>query len=375
MIIGNNRRTWLRSAGIGLAAGLMLVATASGVAAQDPAPDPDKVTLNFFKGTEIGGLVDGYYDWFSTKSDGVYRNFDTKHNAFTLNMAEIWVAKAPATDSPVGYKVKLNFGPATSNLIHFAEPTTPLVNVEEAYGSYMAPAGKGLQIDFGKFVTNAGAEVIEAKDNWNYSRSLLFALAIPYYHAGIRVVYAPSDKVSLMAGVVNGWNNVAENNTGKTVMASVTFKPNGSSSIIGNYIGGPETAGTNDNFRNLLDVVASYTVDPKLSVMGNFDVGKDGDSKWWGVAGYLKYQATDMVAVVPRVEYYDDQNGFSTGIVQKLKEATVTLEIKPASSFMWRIEYRGDFSDQEVFTTDSGAPKKNQQSISFGFLYSFSSKS
>jgi hypothetical protein len=375
MIIGNNRRTWLRPAAIGLAACVMSVATASGVAAQDPAPDPDKVTLNFFKGTEIGGLVDGYYDWFSTKSDGVYRNFDTKHNAFTLNMAEIWVAKAPATDSPVGYKVRLNFGPAASNFIAFAEPTTPLVNVEEAYGSYLAPAGKGLQIDFGKFVTNAGAEVIEAKDNWNYSRSLLFALAIPYYHAGIRLIYAPSDKVSLMAGVVNGWNNVAENNTGKTVMASVTFKPNGSSSIIGNYIGGPETAGTNDNFRNLLDVVASYTVDPKLSVMGNFDVGKDGDSKWWGAAGYLKYQATDVLAVVPRLEYYDDQNGFSTGIVQKLKEATVTLEIKPAGSFMWRIEYRGDFSNQSVFTSDTGAPKSNQQSISFGFLYSFSSKS
>ena len=34
-------------------------------AAQDPAappPDPDKVTLNFFKNTEIGGLVDGYYE-------------------------------------------------------------------------------------------------------------------------------------------------------------------------------------------------------------------------------------------------------------------------------------------------------------------------
>jgi hypothetical protein len=375
MIIGNNRRTWLRTAAIGLAACLVLVATATEVAAQDPAPDPDKVTLNFFKGTEIGGLVDGYYDWFSTKADGVYRNFDTKHNAFTLNMAEIWVAKAPATDSPVGYKVRLNFGPAASNFIAFAEPSTPLVNVEEAYGSYMAKAGKGLQIDFGKFVTNAGAEVIEAKDNWNYSRSLLFALAIPYYHAGIRLTYSPNDKVTLMGGVVNGWNNVAENNTGKTVMASVTFKPNGSSSIIGNYIGGPETAGTNDNFRNLLDVVGSYTVDPKLSVMGNIDVGKDGSSKWWGVGGYLKYQATDIVAVVPRVEYYDDQDGFSTGIVQKLKEATVTLEIKPASSFIWRIEYRGDFSDQSVFTSDTGAAKKNQQSISFGFLYSFSSKS
>jgi hypothetical protein len=29
-------------------------------------------------------------------------------------------------------------------------------------------------------VTPLGAEMIETKDNWNYSRSLLFALAIPY---------------------------------------------------------------------------------------------------------------------------------------------------------------------------------------------------
>jgi len=35
-------------------------------------------------------------------------------------------------------------------------------------------------MDLGKFVTSAGAEVIEAKDNWNYSRSLLFVNAIPY---------------------------------------------------------------------------------------------------------------------------------------------------------------------------------------------------
>ena len=43
----------------------------------------------------------------------------------------------------------------------------------------------------------AGAEVIENKDNLNYSRGLLFALAIPYYHMGARVGYAFSDKVSL----------------------------------------------------------------------------------------------------------------------------------------------------------------------------------
>src|SRR5258708_38535330 len=103
-------------------------------------------------------------------------------------MAEVWLAKTPATDSPIGYKVKLNFGSAINNFITPpAGSDGEFRNVEEAYGSYMAPVGKGLQIDFGKFVTNAGAEVIEAKYDWNYSRSFLFALAIPYYHSCVRL--------------------------------------------------------------------------------------------------------------------------------------------------------------------------------------------
>ena len=42
----------------------------------------------------------------------------------------------------------------------------------------VAPIGKGLQIDFGKWVTPNGAEVIETNQNWNYSRSLLFSWAM-----------------------------------------------------------------------------------------------------------------------------------------------------------------------------------------------------
>src|SRR3954471_2707268 len=106
MIIGNIRRTWLRKAALGCAACVLSIGTVSRAAAQDaaaPPPDPDKVTLNFFKGTEIGGRVEGDYDWFSTKAYGVYRNFDVKHTSSAANMAEIWVAKAPAADSPLGY--------------------------------------------------------------------------------------------------------------------------------------------------------------------------------------------------------------------------------------------------------------------------------
>src|SRR5207247_5371184 len=146
-----------------------------------------------------------------------YRNCHTRHDQFRVNMAQSWLWKVPRATSRAGYKVKLSVGPATT-IVQSLEPgSSPILqNIEEGFISYLAPVGKGLQVDVGKFVTQHGAEVIEAKDNWNYSRSLLFALAIPYYHMGVRATYTVNDKVTLMGNVVNGWNNVVENNGAKT---------------------------------------------------------------------------------------------------------------------------------------------------------------
>src|SRR5207302_11056951 len=125
-----------------------------------------------------------------------------------------------------GFRIDLDYG-ATAGLVAGFEPggTTLYQNIQQAYVSYLAPTGSWLQIDFGKFVTPAGYEVIETKDNGNYSRSLLFAVAIPYYHMGLRASYPLSDKVSLTGFLVNGWNNAADNNTGKTVAGSLAVKP------------------------------------------------------------------------------------------------------------------------------------------------------
>jgi Putative beta-barrel porin-2, OmpL-like. bbp2 len=337
------------------------------------APEPPSV--------EVGGLVDTYYDYYSTKpaDNAPFRNFDTKHDQFALSMAEIWLKKAPTDSSRVGFNFKLSFGPASSEFIHGAEPGgSTYQNIQEAYVSYLAPAGKGLQIDAGVFVTPAGAEVIEAKDNPNYSRGLLFALAIPYYHSGLRLTYNPSDKVTVMGGVVNGWNNIVDNNTGKTLMGAVTLKPTGQVTVYSDYLGGPEQPDTNSNWRHLSDTVVTFTAAPNVSVIGNYDYGHeafgDGSVHWQGVAGVVKYQATPTVAFAPRLEYFDDADGFSTGTAQKLKEVTATLELKASDSLLWRIEYRNDWSDQEVFVKSDDSLKKSQQSIGFGLLFSFGGK-
>lgn len=356
-------------------------ATAPGAAAPAPKEEPTPDVPAFFRGTEVGGLVDAHYSWFSSRPEGdaQYRNFDTRHDQFRVSMAQIWLAKAPTATSRAGYKVRLSVGPA-STIVQSLEPgSSPVLQtIEEGFISYLAPLGKGLQFDVGKFVTQHGAEVIEAKDNWNYSRSLLFSLAIPYYHSGVRATYAPHDKIAVMASLVNGWNNVIENNGAKTFGAQVIVKPTAALTLVQNFMAGPEQPDNSVDWRRLWDTTVTYAVTPKLSVMGNYDYGSDtvagAPVHWQGFAGYAKLQATPWLAFSPRFEIYDDASGFTTGVVQTLKEGTATVEIKPNDVLMWRIEYRSEFSDVPVFKSRGGGLKTTQNSIAFGVLYSFSYK-
>lgn len=345
-------------------------------------PDPSSDIRTFFKGTEIGGLIDAHYDWFTTRPDGdaSFRNFDTRHNQFRVSMAQLWIAKAPSADSRAGFKVRLSVGPATT-IVQSLEPggsPAVLQNIEEGFVSYLAPLGKGLQFDVGKFVTQNGAEVIEAKDNWNYSRSLLFALAIPYYHSGVRATYSPHPKVTLMGTIVNGWNNVVENNGAKTFGAQIAYKPTAALSVVQNYMAGPEQAANNRDWRRLSDTIVTLTVTPKLSLMANYDYGTDmiagARARWQGAAGYARFQANKWMAFSPRFEWYDDAQGFTTGSVQRLKEVTGTFELKPTDAFIWRLEYRTDLSNAAVFKTASGALEKKQTSLGMGVIYSFGYK-
>ena len=213
------------------------------------------------------------------------RNFDVNSSQFALNMIELVADKAPdATGSRVGYHVALGFGQAM-NLVNAGEvaspnvPGTPLVGppstitnfdqyLKEGYLEYLAPVGKGLQINVGKFVTPAGAEVIETKDNWNYSRGLLFSWAIPYFHFGMSGKYAFNSKFALTGYLMNGWNNSVDNNSGKTTGFTAAWTPNSKFGLIENYLVGPEQGNDNSDFRHLTDTVVTYSPNCKTLIHG-----------------------------------------------------------------------------------------------------------
>lgn len=360
--------------------------------AQDPGAKQDSATMDFFRKTEVSGFVDMYYTYnFNTPKTacatvgGVamfncLHNFDFTHNSFSLNLAEIAFEKKPSADSRGGFRIDLDYGPTTA-WVHGGEPGGTFIyqNVQQAYLSYLAPTAKGsLQLDFGKFVTQHGAEVIETKDNWNYTRSLLFAFAIPYYHMGVRATYAPNEKFSVMGDVVNGWNNVGDNNTGKTVGVMATLKPVSPLSIVLNYMGGPEQTDNNDDWRHLFDATVTYTASPQVALMANVDFGHDKVSgtgaNWHGIGAYLKYQPNAWFALVPRYEHFQDKDGFATLVSQTVQEFTITGEFKHKDGVMVRWEYRRDFSNVPFFVKNVNTLKKNQDTLTIGFVYAFSTK-
>ena len=344
----------------------------SGQDAGQGAPAP--VTTALPRQIKVSGLVDGYYSLnFNHPSSGanLYRNFDVKANQFSLNMAKLTVEQSP---EPVGFKVDFGFGRAF-DLFHATEPGGDILNwVPQAYVSVRPKQLNGTQIDFGKFYTSAGAEPTETHLNWNYSRSLIYANG-PYYHFGMRVTQPLTSNFAVGFQLLNGWNNVEDNNSGKTI-ALTSALTTSKVSWFNHYSTGPEKTGVNKGFRNFYDTVLLLTPNEKANFYLNYDYGTEkilgaGSNDWVAVAGAARFDLGRGWAVSPRLEYYYDKDGFITGTAQKIKEFTLTGEYKMADGLISRLEYRRDWSDQPVFERGTGGAFKNQTTLLFGVVATF----
>jgi hypothetical protein len=305
-----------------------------------------------------------------------YRNFDVTENQFDLNLVKVTFQK---TASPVGFRIDLAAGHSmdlvNSDASLGAEKS--LRNIEQAFLTAVIPVGNGLTINAGKMSTHMGAEVIESSLNINYSRSLLFTYAVPYFHLGAMASYPFSSQLSATFYVYNGWNNIIDNNNDKTLGAEITWNPSPVFSFIQNWIGGPEEHKSTKK-RHVFDSIINYQPLDELLFNFNFDYGQEamnpsGYSIWKGAALIGKYSIGQNSAVALRGEVYDDVSGFTTGITQTLKEITFTYEYKFAGSLITRLEFRRDWSDSPISFEDSNGNlfKNNQNTILIGSIYSF----
>jgi len=328
---------------------------------------------------DVSSFVDFYYGYNFNKVDPLLRTFDVAHNAFTLAVAEVDLVKEATAASRIGGRIDLAFGP-NADIVSAFEPgggDEIFRNLQQGYISIMA--SEQLTLDFGKFVTPHGAEVIESQSNMNYSRSILFGYAIPFYHAGARATYAASEQLTLAGYVVNGWNNVIENNSDKTFMGTVALTPSEQLTWYGNFIAGKEADNDGDgdqDLRWLFDTTLSFAASEMLTLMANFDYGSDADfvavddaGTWWGIAAYARLQAQEDWALAGRFEFIDDSDAGWMFIGQKAQSFTATSDHTLFEDLIARFEFRFDTTENDFFIDADGDPSQNQFSLTAGFVY------
>ena len=105
---------------------------------------------------------------------GCARIFDQDDNSFKLDNAELVFLKETPDTGDIGYRFDLTFGyslpegaqrarssPSVGSGLETSLIETPDddFDLQQAYVSWKAPIGNGLQLDLGKFITHVGAEV------------------------------------------------------------------------------------------------------------------------------------------------------------------------------------------------------------------------
>ena len=399
------------------------IALAKPAVADAAAPTPGAESLSitkdssslpgFLAGTTLNFNFDGYYGYNTNRPIGrvnLLRAYDVSSNSFSINQAGIVIERAPdvAAGRRLGYRLDLMYGQATDTLqgSSINEPRPQIYrNLFQVYGSYIAPLGTGLQLDFGKFASSLGYENNYTKDQMNYSRSYLFNY-LPFYHTGARATYKVNDKVSAQYWLVNGANQTEDFNGFKSNAFLFTITPNKTVSWQVNYYFGQEGRDltgaynpvlpalptqpglsttrlypTPDGKEHIFDTYLNWNATTKLTLAAEGDyvvnrtVSNDSPSHVLGGAAYARYQFAPLFALAGRFEYLNDHGGLFSGTTQRLKESTVTATFQPIDGFQLRAEFRRDFSNRYFFlTSQSGILKRDQNTATLGAIWWFGGK-
>jgi hypothetical protein len=371
----------------------------------------DRKQLDFLHGTTINLGLDSYYEYNFNHPVGrvnLLRAYDVLSNNFSLNQASVIFDHPPdaAAGRRWGGRLDLQFGQATdtSQGNPANEPRPDIYrNIFQAYGTYIVPVGKGVDVDFGKWGSSLGIEGNYTKDQMNYSRAYWFSF-LPFYHMGFRASYPVSDRFTVNYWVVNGTNQAEATNGFKDELFGFTAKPQKSVTWTMNYYLGQDhpdrTPASNcgpipvqpglcfvairpapDGRTHIFDSYVTWQTTAKLTLQieGDYEIERlwknaaPGESSTPSVvaggAAYARYQFTPKLALAARGEYMSDSGLFS-GINQDLKETTVTFDYNLGDGFLTRYEWRRDFSNQLSFLTDvQGLLTKQQNTATIGLIW------
>jgi Putative beta-barrel porin-2, OmpL-like. bbp2 len=353
-------------------------------------PDPPAQPVNHLETTLAGfkltGFAEGSYSYSGHSVGGtiVGRLYDRQQNAFALNALAVVLDKPydPAKFS-AGFHTEVLVGQDATVIQSTGFKLGDQGDIPHLYVTLNVPtaSGNGLQFKVGRIPTLLGLEVIETYANPNWSEGNQFIYVENFTGTGLSVETKFNDHVDAQFRVINGWDQVADVNTHKSLMGRVGIYPDAVTSlgIVGFW--GPEEP--NDNTAN------RYGVDGllwrklgKAQLWVQADYGQEQanaalpdptqDAKWWAFGAWVANDFSSTLGLALRADYVNDENGARTSNVlgfapnagQKFGSGTATLNIRSWPNAVVRPELRYDRSNLATFNG-----KKDQITVALGVAY------
>ena len=317
---------------------------------------------------KIGGFLDTYYAYDFNNPKSHERSFTTqpvRHNEFNVNLA--FVDAVLKRDKTRG-RLALQYGNSVTKN-YAGEPTQGATSgprdaqvFQEAFIG--TKIGDRTWIDMGIFLGNIGAESWISKDNFTYTRALNLDY-VPYYSSGLRLEHQLSSKETIQLQLLNGWQNISENNQGKAIgmqyknvmSDSLTFTYN-------NFFGDEEVTSSPDpRFRGYHNFILSYNQSKVWQYIAVIDFGhqsqknNDGVDGWYASTLTVRRVLDERDALAFRIEYYNDRHDVNVGTNSpngfQVAGASMNFDRKLDEAVLWRTELRGFYSKDEIYPQGS----------------------
>ena len=373
-----------------LAASIAILGPALPAAAQAAAEVPSPPDFTWLNGTnyqqatplKTGPLtwtlmVDTYFGYaFNRPADHTVFPTTTapRHNEFNLNLG---VLGLEVTDEE-GLFGKLLFQSGNYvDTITGTDATTSrgaysslssLRHVQQAYAGHHFPVLSGLNVLAGIFPAYIGLDSYIPQENWNYTHNLLSDFT-PYYLTGVMGQLYPRPDLKTELWLVNGWQSLSKHGEGMGFGYSVNWRPTDRLSLTHNVLAGSfEADQTRTRWYADNSVQWRYAERPlpgikHLAIAAVADVGYNTASTaagglpatWLGGGALLhRIEINERWATTLRGSvYHDPQKLVALALpggqaVQEgltASELTATLDYRPSTWMLYRLEYRRDLAN------------------------------
>ncbi len=309
-----------------------------------------------------------------------------------------------AQNTALGSKLALSlFRPWSDQLYFFGQLTTHLeqrdsgppetaIEIDNLIINWTPARLSTLTLSFGRFDAPIGFERDDEPLNLIPTTSFTFENARPVKFTGLVARYTLNPKVSVLGMIANGWDQVADNNSGKTAGLKVQVFPAATTAVGLGLFYGPEEDSTNGSQRTLLTTDATYQPLARLILQGEAHHGTQRVAGfpvgWTGVVAQMFWRVGRATGLTIRGDVLDDPDGARTGTSQRLSSVTISpwyfyreaqegvfSNVEFTSfrlpAFSIRPALRIDHSDQPVFEKKDGSLVRSNLTALVELVYLF----